>query len=138
MARLTLSTPPAFRFRPTLLSHGWVQLAPFAVDDEVTTLTRVQRLADGSVVRLAIRAPGDGSDDHLEIEVVGLPGALSPPRRDEIAGVVRRILHLDLDLAPFYELLRGEARYEPWSEWRGLVLWMDLLHEALGERIASS
>lgn len=132
MARFTLPTPPAFRFRPTLLSHGWVQLPPFALDEEVTTLTRVQCLEDGSVVKLSIRAPGDGSDHPLEIEVAGLPGALSRPRRDEIAGVVRRILHLDLDLAPFYELLRGETGYA-WVERSGAgrllrspTVWEDL------------
>lgn len=125
----TLPTPPDFRFKTTLLSHGWVQLAPFGHDERFGTLRRVHRLEDGTVVQLAIRP---AEDEDLEVSVTGLPGEVSPGVRDEITGAVRRIFHLDLDLTGFYELLRDDPRYA-WVErfgagrlLRSPTVWEDL------------
>jgi 3-methyladenine DNA glycosylase/8-oxoguanine DNA glycosylase len=133
MTRITVPTPPSFRFRPTLLSHGWCRLAPFAVDEAVTTLTRVERLADGTVVKLAVRGlPAASGGETLEVDVEGLPDALTARRREEVTGVIRHLFHLELDLAPFYERLRGEPGYA-WVERSGAgrllrspTVWEDL------------
>lgn len=127
--RLAAPTPPSFRFRTTLLSHGWLGLAPFGHDQEVTTLRRTEKLGDGTVVRLQVRA---GEEEALEVDVEGLAGTLDAGRREEISGTVGRIFHLDLDLAPFYERLRGEEAYT-WVERAGAgrllrcpTVWEDL------------
>lgn len=129
MARFSVPTPPEFRFRTTLLSHGWAGLAPFETDEARTTLGRVERLEDGTVVRLAVRG---GEDEGLEVDAEEPDGPPTAAHRDELARRLHRIFHLDLDLAPFYERLRGEERYA-WVERSGAgrllrcpTVWEDL------------
>jgi 3-methyladenine DNA glycosylase/8-oxoguanine DNA glycosylase len=133
MTRLTVPTPPSFRFRTTLRSHGWIALAPFGHDEAVATLWRVQRLAGGAVVRLTVTegSPAAGAG-ALAVEIEGLPGRASSGQRREVAAAVRRIFDLDLDLAPFYHRLRGEPGYA-WVERAGAgrllrspTVWEDL------------
>lgn len=69
-ARWTVPTPKGFRFRTTLLGHGWLQLASFGHDENFTVLTRVHRLSDRRLVELLIRAaPGK----NQEVAVHGVP-----------------------------------------------------------------
>lgn len=125
--RFRVATPADFRFRTTLYSHGWVQLRPFRHDAELTRLERTHRLADGAVVHLTVTA---GDDEVLEVAVDGAD--LTATRQRELAAAVGRVVHLDLDLAPFYERLRGEERYA-WVERAGAgrllrcpTVWEDL------------
>jgi 3-methyladenine DNA glycosylase/8-oxoguanine DNA glycosylase len=117
-SRWTVPTPPGFRFKTTLLSHGWLQLAPFSHDEGFATLRRVHRLRDGTVVRLAVRSgrSAETEDEELEVSVAGPAGEPGPAVREEVTGAVRRIFNLDLDLSGFYELLRsGEEDRERYA-----------------------
>lgn len=127
MARLIIQTPPDFRFRSTLLSHGWIELEPFGHDEEFTTLYRVHQLASGRVVRLSVTAR---DDEALEVE--GDPSGLGPEERSDIREIVARMFRLDADLSSFYERIAGLARYE-WVEAYGAgrllrspTVWEDL------------
>ncbi len=120
---LTIECPPAFRFRSTLRSHGWIELAPFRHAEDYARLWRTELLPDGRVVRLAFAAEpaGDaiscGEKVHVYIDEVlndapgGADAALSPPLRAHLRRMVRRMLNIDLDLEPFYALLADEPRY---------------------------
>ena len=95
-ARLPFSLPAVAR------SHGWIQLAPFAHDEETGALSYVSRLASGRVVELRVgEAPGG-----VRVEV---DAPLTAAEQAEIAGQVRWMLNLDLDLSAFY----AQARREP-------------------------
>lgn len=122
-----IATPAAFRFRMTLSSHGWVQLAPFRHDEELTRLWRTHRLADGRIVEWTVTT---GDDEELRVEVSA--GSLRGQDEEELRTAVARVFHLDLDLQPFYERLRGDDRYawvEPTGAGRLLrspTVWEDL------------
>lgn len=127
LSRLIIHTPEDFRFRSTLLSHGWLQLKPFEYSDDFTTLYRTQQLSDGTVVRLVISA---GADESLAVSVEG--SALSEEQVQEVRDVVGRIFHLDLDLRSFYRRIEGRSPYE-WVEAHGAgrllrspTVWEDL------------
>lgn len=133
---LTVPTPPGFVFHTTLMSHGWLQLAPFRHDEPVTDLRRTHGLGDGTVVALTFEGvETDGPADATGGEAirVTVSGAqLTEERRREIETVTRRIFHLDLDLSSFYERVREEERYrwvEPYGAGRLLrspTVWEDL------------
>ncbi len=125
---LIIECPPAFRFRSTLLSHGWIELAPFSHDEEYARLRRIESLPDGRVVRLAFTADMDGNGAvpcgerlHVRIEETLRHGSgaakhagnasLSPPVHAHLQEVARRIFNLEMDLEPFYALLAGVPRY---------------------------
>ena len=132
MAHIALTTPPGFRFKSTLLSHGWIDLAPFGFDEAYTRLDRTHRLDGGRVIRFSVR---EGGSDELLIDVGN--EKLNPDEEDEIRKTVHRIFRLDLDLTKFYEALREEERYE-WVEQYGAgrllrapTVWEDLVKTLL-------
>ncbi len=132
MAQLTIETPPGFRFRSTLLSHGWIDLAPFDFDEAYTRLHRVHRLDTGRVVRFTVREDGSGA------LVVDLGDTrLDPREEDDLRQAVHRIFRLDLDLTVFYEALKGEERYRWVEEYgagrllRAPTVWEDLVKTLL-------
>lgn len=132
MAHLDVETPAGFRFRSTLLSHGWIDLAPFDFDETYTHLFRTHRLQSGRVIRFTVRP---GSVGNLIVEHGGDP--LDAAEDNELVGAVRRIFSLDLDLASFYESLRDQERYR-WVEQHGAgrllrapSVWEDLVKTLL-------
>ena len=125
---LTIECPPSFRFRSTLLSHGWIELAPFSHDEEYTRLRRIESLPDGRIVRLAFTVDRDedgagpcGERLHVHIEETlghgsgaakhAANASLSPTVHAHLQEVARRIFNLDMDLDPFYALLASVPRY---------------------------
>lgn len=105
-----LITPPCdFRYLPTIYSHGWCVLLPNSYNEATKTLSRVQALHDGSIVRLTICPLDDG---WLQVDA---DRALTPPQSDEIRAVVGRMLAFDWDVQVFYEALRAHPRYA-WVE----------------------
>ena len=66
--QFTLVIPAPFNFVSAVCSHGWYQLAPLRWDAEAGTLYKTERLGDGRVVGLALRAAPMGS---------GVPGGVS-------------------------------------------------------------
>lgn len=107
-ARLTVETPPSFRFRTTLLSHGWVELAPFRHDPAFSELRRVEQLPGGRVVELAFTA---GADESLLVAVEGPSSELTQEERRHIGAAARRIFNLDVDLERFYAAIGDVERY---------------------------
>ncbi len=119
---LTVECPPAFRFRATLMSHGWIELAPFRHDEDYARLYRAESLPGGRVVRLAFaaeRAAALDSGEKIHVYIEETPGGadaaptapLSSPARAYLRQMVRRMFNLDLDLSPFYALIADEPRY---------------------------
>ena len=111
MERTEILLPARGRFdlRATVLSRSHDELAPFRWHDGARPLLeRAEELPGGAVYHLAIRPVGDGvvlrvtGEDASEIE------ALAP-----LAARVRRSLDLDLDLAPFHRLCRGDPLLRP-------------------------
>ncbi|HEX6679879.1 MAG TPA: hypothetical protein VF063_04465 [Gaiellaceae bacterium] len=88
----------------TLLSHGFVELPPMRIDEEVPAL-EVTLLADGRTARtIDIRA---GRKGRARVTVLGR--APSQRLADKLLARTRHILALDEDLSPFYELVSADA-----------------------------
>ena len=88
----------------TLLSHGFVELPPMRIDEEVPAL-EVTLLAGGRTARtIDIRA---GRKGHVRVTVLGR----APSRRvaDELVARARHVLALDEDLSAFYELVAADT-----------------------------
>lgn len=94
--------------RRTIHSHGLVRLAPNAVFDDGAVLQLPLRLADGRAVFARI---GPGGPGLARVDVVG--GGRGQRVGTEVAGIVRRILHLDADYSEFYE----RAARDPALRW---------------------
>jgi 3-methyladenine DNA glycosylase/8-oxoguanine DNA glycosylase len=98
-----LDAPRDFSFRRTVASHGWCDLAPFSAS------------RDGSSVSTVIAMPGGGARKAVLREDRGVvlesPGAASPADRRALIAAGRRVLALDVDLAPFHDAVRRDARY---------------------------
>jgi 3-methyladenine DNA glycosylase/8-oxoguanine DNA glycosylase len=101
--RWTLSAPDPFSLSSVMRSHGWVQLAPFGIDDQANGLTYVQRLGTGRVVEMLVQEAADG----VSVEV---DGSLNAAERDEITHQVRWMLGLEQEYAAFYALTRQEPK----------------------------
>jgi 3-methyladenine DNA glycosylase/8-oxoguanine DNA glycosylase len=101
--KLTLPARPPFSLSAVINSHGWVKLAPFGKDETTGGLLRVERLASGRVIELLVQ----GSPGGVSVEV---RDTLSRAERDEVARKVTWMLGLELDLATFYTLARGEPK----------------------------
>ncbi|HZG67807.1 MAG TPA: hypothetical protein VEZ12_13760, partial [Herpetosiphonaceae bacterium] len=102
MMLLTFPLPPRYHFEAMIDAHGWPQLAPFSWDEAGRTLERVERLADGHVVRLHIGT----SDTLLRLAIDG-PG-LAPHHVAEVEQAVRWIIELDDDFEEFYAFCANE------------------------------
>jgi N-glycosylase/DNA lyase len=125
MLKFTLPTDKSFRFRPTIESHGWFRLPPFAYDIQTGVLERVQRISSGGITRIQISESDHGltviaEGDATEHDVA------------EIESVVGRVLCMDWDMADFYAALRDLPVYA-WVEANGAgrllrspTVWEDL------------
>lgn len=107
MSIIKVHVPDEFHFKSTLESHGWIQLAPFSYAQDLSELRRVQKLSNGSVVRLTITPDGGA----LRVEVEGHEGRMSAALRQEVAGTMSRVFSLDQDLGSFYASLDDHPRY---------------------------
>jgi N-glycosylase/DNA lyase len=88
----------------TLLSHGFVELPPMRIDEEVPAL-EVTLLADGRTARtIDIRA---GRKRHARITVLGR--APSQRLAEKLLDRTRHVLALDEDLSAFYDLVSADA-----------------------------
>lgn len=120
--RFSMQTPDPFQFAETAYSHGWVVLAPNAWDEGLETVERIHMLDSGRVVRLILAASAGGTSDEIDV-TVDHAGPLPPPARREIRGAVTRMLRLDEDLGPFYELCRDRGgRWERVTRGLGRLL----------------
>ena len=102
-----LKCPPSFSLRETVLSHGWYELVPFRWEDASSTLYRAEVLPDGSLHYFSLRQPGRLG---RSIQIRWLTGDPAKEPKSILIARIRRILNLDLDLAPFLSLCRREPR----------------------------
>lgn len=83
----------------TLVSHGFHQLPPLSLDEDQRTLTMTLRMPRGAPRRVTVGAGRRGVS-----RIVPAGPEPSVQARASIERQVARVLHLDQDLAPFYEL----------------------------------
>jgi len=84
-------------------SHGWIRLAPFDSDENLSSLRYVDQLGTGKVVALQIQAVKDGVSVHIDDDLI----------REERAEIHRKViwmLGLDQDLTPFYKMALNEPK----------------------------
>jgi 3-methyladenine DNA glycosylase/8-oxoguanine DNA glycosylase len=131
MPSFSLSTPPDFRFWPSVVSHGWCDLPPFSCDEATRVLERIHQLEDGEVVRLMLPA-AEAKVGSLTVHVEGID-ALTDGQVEEMSRGLRRSLEIDRDLTGFYALVRQHPRYA-WIEQLGTgrllsapTVWEDLV-----------
>ena len=88
--------------RRTLLSHGFVELPPMSLDEDVPAL-ELTLAVNGNARTVEIRPGRRGS---ARVGVLGR--APSARTAEELVASVRHVLALDEDLSDFYELVSGD------------------------------
>jgi 3-methyladenine DNA glycosylase/8-oxoguanine DNA glycosylase len=108
--RVSLDIPEGYNYGLSIFS-GWSQLTPFAIEAEERTLSRVQVLSSGKIVRATTRED-DGGAVTVDVEC-----GLEPDVGDleEVRRVFEVILRLDEDFSSLYDLLGGYSEFA-WVE----------------------
>jgi 3-methyladenine DNA glycosylase/8-oxoguanine DNA glycosylase len=129
--QFTLSSRPPFRFLSVIKSHGWVQLAPFAFDEETATLTYTDRLSNGRVLEYHISETEDG--------VTLKTGKLTKSEQAEVSEHVTWMLGLDMDFSAFYAATKREPKLSHAEKMaRGRVLRSPTLFEDVVKTILTT
>ena len=102
---INISTPPAFNFRRTIISHGWCELLPFAIDRNTWTLTRTLDLGPRTPITVSLSA----TKRAVQIQTTRTVGKTAA---QTITNQVRHILRLDDDLKRFYQTMKGDPDFE--------------------------
>jgi 3-methyladenine DNA glycosylase/8-oxoguanine DNA glycosylase len=89
--------------RRTLTSHGFVDLAPFRLDQPSQTLEVTLAVPRGRPRRVRI---GAGRRGRARVLVDGPP--LASATADALTATVRHVLRLDADLSPFYAMAAAD------------------------------
>lgn len=97
---LEIDIPTNFSFRATVYSHGWSELAPFALDEENWRLSYV--FSDGKR-----SVPGVIFEDGGRLRVELASGSIEG---EKILSDVRHVLRLDDDLDEFYASIAADER----------------------------
>ncbi len=126
----TLPLPDGFAMAITVRSHGWPQLAPFDWDEGSLTLSTIVALDETRAARLSL-TPALDTVSTLRVRAEG--PSLTAADRARLSATARRILSLDLALAPLYARLHGDAE-RGWIAERGAgrflraaTLWEDVV-----------
>lgn len=106
---ITISTPPTFNFKRTIISHGWCELLPFVIDRERWILTRTLDLGTATPLTITIWATKRSVQVNTS-RTIGKQAAAA------VLGQVRHILRLDDDLKRFYQTMNGDPDFEWVSE----------------------
>jgi 3-methyladenine DNA glycosylase/8-oxoguanine DNA glycosylase len=101
----------------TIVSHGVADLPPGAIDEGARSYQTTLPLARTRprTIRLL-----DGGPRKAVVEVLG--PQLSEAGRERVAAAVRRMLNLDEDLAPFYEVAAADPELSWAAEGAGRML----------------
>ena len=108
-----ISKPDNFNFKNTVYSHGWSELAPFVLDEEIWELSYVFDRNDG---RKPIPAVISETTKKLRIEIPGRK--VIKKVSDGILGDVKHILRFDEDLSEFYKVANTEKEFR-WMSKKG-------------------
>ena len=98
---LYIKIPKNFSFKSTVYSHGWCELAPFALDVGNWRLSYV--FQDKKPIAATIYE----EDGHVRIDL-----DRKPANTQKIADQVRHILRLDDDLNGLYQAVAGHERLD--------------------------
>ena len=102
---ITISTPSTFNFKRTIISHGWCELLPFAIDRERWILTRTLDLGTAAPLTITISATKRSVQ-------VNTSRTIGKQATEAVLGQVRHILRLDDDLKRFYQTMKGDPDFE--------------------------
>ena len=91
-----------FNFMSVVSSHGWVQLAPFSLDETSNTLSYIFRLSNGRVIELKLTDGRDGVNVETD--------KLKKSEQNEVADTVTWMFGLDMDFSAFYAASRSEPK----------------------------
>ncbi len=99
--------PADFHFEHTVYSHGWCALLPFRLDRASQTLryTIDDGTKSGGVLSFTLPSR---KNPFGEVETKGRPSA---DRLRNFENAAHDILHLDLDLRPFYKRVKHEREF---------------------------
>jgi 3-methyladenine DNA glycosylase/8-oxoguanine DNA glycosylase len=101
---ISITTPPTFSFKRTVISHGWCELLPFRMDRERWELTRALDLDGAKPVTLSITA----TKRALRIKT---SRRLTQAAVKKIVNDVRHMLRLDDNMREFYQLLAQDVDF---------------------------
>src|SRR6185436_15736830 len=101
---ITIPVPREFSFKRTVVSHGWCELPPFALDRENWVLTRTLDLEGAKPVTISIRA-------IKAALVVDASRKLSQAATRKVIDDVRHMLRLDDNIEEFYRLVAPDADF---------------------------
>jgi 3-methyladenine DNA glycosylase/8-oxoguanine DNA glycosylase len=99
---LYIDIPKDFSFRATVYSHGWCELAPFALDVDKWRLSYV--FSDGKSV-----TPATIYEEKKRLRIDLANSKIKPER---IIRYIRHMLRLDDDLSGLYAAVTGSERLE--------------------------
>ena len=129
--QFTLSARSPFQFLSVVKSHGWVQMAPFAFDEETATLAYTDRLSNGRVLEYQITEREDGVMIEME--------KLTKSEQAEVADHVTWMLGLEMDFSAFYAAARREPKLlQAEKRARGRVLRSPTLFEDVVKTILTT
>ena len=102
---LILPARPPFSLPTVTRSHGWVQLAPYTIDESSGGFDYIDRLPTGKVVRYQVReAPGG-------VRVTVDPD-LDPAEEQQARERLAWMLGLEQDFSEFYALAKAEPKLQ--------------------------
>jgi N-glycosylase/DNA lyase len=101
---ISITTPPTFSFKRTVISHGWSGLLPFQTDHERWVLSRTLDLDGAKPVTLSITA----TKRALRVNT---SRRLSQSATKKVVNDVRHMLRLDDDMREFYQLLSQDGDF---------------------------
>ncbi|MCW3979646.1 MAG: hypothetical protein NWF12_07870, partial [Candidatus Bathyarchaeota archaeon] len=104
--------PDDFDFWLTAWGSGWIDLAPFAHDEEKRSFSRVERLTSGNIVRARLTQEKRGM---LTISVES-DEALDRTDVEELKNMAKICLKQDEDFTPLYTMLEGHPEFRWVSE----------------------
>jgi 3-methyladenine DNA glycosylase/8-oxoguanine DNA glycosylase len=101
------SVPEDFDFWLTVWSSGWIDLAPFSYDEEKRTMSRIQRLTSGKIIRATMKQVRRG------VLIISVESGEELDNTDikEVEQMTETCLKLDEDLTPFYSMLEEYPEY---------------------------
>ncbi len=101
---ISIPTPPTFSFKRTVISHGWCELLPFAIDRERWTLTRTLDLGATQPLTVTLSA----AKRSVQINTSRTIGKQAT---NAVLNQVRHILRLDDDLKLFYQTMKSDPEF---------------------------
>jgi N-glycosylase/DNA lyase len=111
MESILSPVPDDFDFWLTARSSGWIDLAPFAHDEERRAIYRIERLASGKIVRATLT-----QEERALMILAESVEALSSADFEELKSMVGTCLKLDEDFTSLYSLLEGYPEFRWVSE----------------------